>query len=132
MTTFKILGLSGLVLAATLFSGAALAGDVEDGKKVFRKCVACHSPDEGVNKIGPSLFGVGGRTPGTLDSFAKRYSPALIAFGDGGAVWDAATLDAYLVSPRTLIPKNRMGFPGMKDATERENVIAYLMSLTSE
>ena len=132
MNAGKILGLSGILLATTLFSEEVLAADPEAGKMVFRKCMACHSPEEGVNKIGPSLFGVVGRTPGTLESFDKRYSPAMKAFGAGGAVWDEATLDAYLASPRTTIPKNRMGFPGMKDATQRENVIAYLKTLIDE
>ena len=132
MNAGKVLAMSSLLLATTLFSGEVLAADPEAGKTVFRKCMACHSPEAGVNKIGPSLFGVVGRTPGTLESFAKRYSPAMKAFGTDGAVWDEATLDAYLTSPRTTIPKNRMGFPGMKDATQRENVIAYLKTLIDE
>lgn len=132
MNAGKVLAMSSLLLATTLFSGEVLAADAEEGKKVFRKCMACHSPEAGVNKIGPSLFGVVGRTPGTLESFAKRYSPAMKAFGADGAVWDEATLDAYLTSPRTTIPKNRMGFPGLKDATQRENVIAYLKTLIDE
>ncbi len=43
----------------------ALAGEpAEAGAKVFRKCRACHSPDAGVNKVGPSLHGVFGRPAG--------------------------------------------------------------------
>ncbi|MEE8258208.1 MAG: cytochrome c family protein [Sphingomonadales bacterium] len=132
MNAGKILAMSGLLLATTLFSGEVLAADAEEGKVVFRKCIACHSPEAGVNKMGPSLFGIFGKTPGTVESFAKRYSPAMKAFGADGAVWDEATLDAYLASPRTTIPKNRMGFPGLKDATQRENVIAYLKTLIDE
>lgn len=132
MKTTKTLPLIGLLLAASFMSGEALAGDSVAGQMVFRKCAICHSPDPGVNKIGPSLFGVVGRTPGALASFAKRYSPAMKAFGESGAVWDEATLILYLTSPRTLVPKGRMVFPGLKDATQREDVVAYLKTLTDD
>ena len=34
-------------------------GDVEHGKKVFKKCAACHSINQGgKNKIGPKLWNV--------------------------------------------------------------------------
>lgn len=90
----------------------------------------CHSPDEGVNKIGPSLFGVVGRTPGGIESF--RYSKAMTAFGEDGKVWTEELLNEYLLSPRVLIPGNRMGFPGLRDETQREDIIAYLKTLTNE
>lgn len=132
MNALKQIGLGGVLLASFLLPGETLAGDAEAGKTVYRGCAACHSTDQDVNKIGPSLYGVVGRTTGSLESFAKRYSPAMKAFGEGGGVWDDATLDAYLASPRTFIPKNRMAFPGVKDATKREDLIAYLNSLVGE
>ena len=132
MNALKLIGLGGVLLASVILPVETLAGDAEAGKTAFRACAACHSTEQGVNKIGPSLFGVVGRTPGSLESFAKRYSPAMKAFGEGGALWDDATLDAYLVSPRTFIPKNRMGYPGLKDATKREDLIAYLNTLVVE
>ena len=50
------------VLAAgvvALASQAALAeGDVTHGKKVFKKCAACHSLEAGKKKVGPSLAGL--------------------------------------------------------------------------
>jgi Fe-S oxidoreductase len=40
-------------------------GSVEHGKKVFKKCAACHSIKEGGgNKIGPALYSVVGRAVG--------------------------------------------------------------------
>ena len=50
-------------------------GDVEHGKKVFKKCAACHSIKEGgKNKIGPALWSVMLRKSGELDDF--KYSKA--------------------------------------------------------
>ena len=46
-------------------------------------------------------------------------------------VWDAATLDAYLLDPQKLVPQNKMPFPGLKTANERKDVIAYLVAATS-
>lgn len=30
-------------------------GDVGKGEKIFRKCIACHTLEEGKNKVGPTL-----------------------------------------------------------------------------
>lgn len=78
----------------------------------------------GQKKVGPNLYGVIGRTPGTLEGY--KYSPAMIAFGETGAVWNAATLDSYLLAPRDVVSKTKMIFPGLPDAQARANLIAYL------
>ena len=40
-------------------------GDLAHGKKVFKKCAACHSiVKDGGNKIGPALYNVVGRAVG--------------------------------------------------------------------
>ena len=105
---------------------AAAAGDATNGEKVCRKCMACHSAEPGKNKVGPSLFGVVGRTSGTVEGF--KYSDAM---KNAGIVWGEDTLDEYLADPRGVVPKTRMAFPGLKDAQDREDVIAYLESLHS-
>jgi len=117
---------SAVAAAAVLavLSGAALAdGDVEDGKKVFNKCKACHSLEAGQNKIGPSLAGVIGRPAGSVEGF--KYSDAM---KNSGVVWDAETLDKYLADPKGFIPGNKMAFVGLKKEDDREDVIAYLQS----
>ena len=88
-----------LGLATGSLSSAALAeGDPEAGKKVFRKCVACHSLEAGKKKAGPSLYGVVSSVPGTVEGY--KYSKAMKAFGEAGDVWDEAVLDAFLEAPR--------------------------------
>ena len=70
---------------------------------------------------GPSLYGVIGRTAGTHEGF--RYSPALTG---AGFVWDGAGIDHWLENPRTFLPGNKMTFPGLPDATDRRDVVAFL------
>ena len=48
-------------------------GTIEHGKKVFKKCAACHSINEGgKNKIGPALWSVMSRKSGELNDY--KYS----------------------------------------------------------
>ena len=114
----------GLVLAAS--AAPAFAGDAANGAKVFKKCKACHVVDSAKNKVGPSLQGVVGRTPGSVGGF--KYSSAMTGFGASGVVWDAATLNTFLTKPKALVPKTKMSFPGLKKQSDRDDVIAYLQS----
>ena len=74
--------------------------------------------------IGPSLFNVIDRHSGQLPGF--HYSDANL---NSGLIWNAATLDRYLAGPRELVPGTRMTFPGLKDAQQRADLIAYLATL---
>ena len=114
----------GIVALLTFATSTAIAADVEAGKVAFKKCALCHTTEPGKNKIGPSLFGVVGRKAGSVDNFS--YSEAMKNFDH---TWDAETLDTYLADPRAVVPGTKMIFPGIKDKTEREDVIAYLETL---
>ena len=120
------------VLAMALAGHANTAhadGDVEAGEKLFKsQCQRCHTIEQGgKDRVGPNLFGVFGATAGQRsESFEKRYSTAL---KDSGVVWSEETLDGYLENPRKFIPKNRMGYAGLKDEDEREDLIAFLKSV---
>ena len=94
-------------------AGSALAQDAANGEKVFKKCAACHVPNEAKNKVGPTLHGVFGRTAGTVEGF--KYSEAMTEKGQGGLVWSAETIDAYIADPKGYIPKNKMAFPGSRN-----------------
>ena len=121
---FRISGLAvGVVLQVA--SCSVLAADVEAGKTAFKKCALCHTVETGKsNKIGPSLFGVVGRQSASLENF--NYSDGMKKFDHA---WDEQTLDLYLTDPRGTIPGTKMIFPGIKDKTERDDVIAYLETL---
>jgi cytochrome c len=112
------------ILLAFVATCPAVAADVEAGKNDFKKCALCHATEAGKNKIGPSLFGVIGRKAASLDNYS--YSEAMKKFDH---TWDAQTLDTYLADPRATVPGTKMIFPGIKDETERQDVIAYLETL---
>ena len=97
-------------------------GTIDHGKKVFKKCAACHSIDEGgKNKIGPALWSVMKRKSGELSDY--KYSKALLAYDK---VWDFNELNGFLLKPATWIKGNKMGFAGLKDEKDRASVILYL------
>ena len=111
---------------AVLAAGAARAdGDAARGEKRFEECATCHSTERGVNNVGPSLFGVLGRTAGEIADF--RYSPAMRT---SGITWTAQTLDKFVADPQQEVPGNRMPFAGMPDAGDRADLIAYLQKAT--
>lgn len=105
--------------------GTAKAQDAAAGQKVFARCAPCHNVDKPQNKVGPTLQGLFGRTAGTLEGY--NYSTAN---KDSGIVWDAATLDEYLVDPKAKIPGTKMVFAGLKNEADRANLIAYLQEAT--
>ncbi len=101
-----------------------MAGDPEAGANVFKKCKACHAIEPGVNKVGPSLFGVVGRPVAAEEGF--RYSDAMKALGGN---WTPERIDQYLIKPKEYVPGTKMGFSGLRNEADRLNVIAYLESL---
>jgi len=106
------------------FAELMAAADIGDGAKVFKKCSACHSLVQGENKVGPYLYGVVNRDIDAAVGF--EYSEALLQVGD---VWTPEALSAFLENPRKAAPGTSMGFSGLKKATDRADVIAYLDSL---
>ena len=118
--------LFGILGAALIAAGAAqAAGNATAGAQVFARCAMCHANAKGEgNKIGPNLFGVVGRKAGTAPQFS--YSPAL---QKAGFVWTNDKLDAWITSPATLVPGNKMAFAGIPSAAQRADLIAYLDSL---
>jgi cytochrome c len=112
------------LLLATATSAAFAAADPAQGQKAFHNCVACHSPAQGANSVGPSLFGIVGRKAGSVPGLA--YSRAMKT---SNLSWTAQNLDAYIADPQKLVPGNHMAYSGLPDAQERAALIAYLQSL---
>lgn len=75
----------GFVLQATSIAHAA--GDAANGATIFQQCRACHSPSQGVNMVGPSLYNVVGRPAGSIQGYA--YSQAMQEIGEEGFGMDA-------------------------------------------
>lgn len=100
---------------------ASLTGDAVNGEKVFAQCKTCHVAEKGVNRVGPSLWGIVGRKSGSIEGF--RYSPAN---KNSGLVWTEDQLFTYLEAPQKTIPGTYMAFAGLKKPQDRADVIAYL------
>ena len=97
-------------------------GDVEHGKKVFKKCAACHSINQGGgNKIGPKLWGVMFRPVASITDY--KYSKALSEYNKE---WSWEEMNGFLIKPSAWIKGNKMGFAGLKKEKDRASVILYL------
>jgi len=123
----------GYVIEAAEEAGGAEAGpdlgtllasaDPAAGEKIFAKCTACHTVDQGgANGIGPNLFGVMGQPIGKhVAGFA--YSGDLS--GHGGD-WTWENMDAWLTSPKKFAAGTKMSFAGLGKPEDRANLMAFL------
>jgi cytochrome c len=112
-------------LMAAGLSAPARAADPAAGKQVFQsQCAICHSDQSGVNKIGPSLFGVVDRHTGSEPGY--DYS---VANKNANLVWTPAELDLYIAHPQKIVPGTKMPYGGLHNATKRANLIAFLETL---
>lgn len=120
MTKLATLGVS---LAISLAASSAFAdGDAAKGEKVFKKCKACHTIEQGgKNKIGPNLFGIVGKKSASVEEY--KYSKAM---KNADLTWDEATLSEYLKKPKAFVKGTKMSFAGLKKEKDRDNLIAYL------
>jgi len=93
------------------------------GEALSRMCHACHGFDESAARtLGPNLRGVIGRAVASEEGY-DRYSSAMAAYG---GVWSVERLDRYLRSPADEVEGTSMVFPGVPDAGERADIIAWL------
>lgn len=107
--------------------GLLASADVASGQKIAKKCAACHSFDKGgPNKVGPNLFGVVMAAKGHVDGFA--YSDALLTSGENDN-WTYTSLNHFLKKPKDYAPGTKMNFAGIKKASQRADLVAYLRSL---
>ena len=97
--------------------------DLANGEAKFALCQSCHTVQEGgANMTGPNLHGVFGRKTASVAEF--KYSDALKG---ANFVWEPHHLDEWLTKPQDFLPGTKMTFPGLSDAKDRTDVIAYLM-----
>ncbi|MGR3815914.1 MAG: c-type cytochrome [Cognatishimia activa] len=118
----KKIALMAAALAA-LSTAAMAEGDIKAGKKVFKKCKACHSLKPEDNKVGPTLYNIIDAASGANPDF--RYSKAM---SEAGLTWDVETLSAFLTKPKDVVPRTSMAFSGLKKPEQVDDLIAYLQS----
>ncbi|QRM57557.1 cytochrome c family protein [Sinorhizobium sp. BG8] len=121
---YRILLIGASVAMFSGYAAHAEGGDATAGATVFNKCKACHTAEDDKNKVGPSLFGVIGRTAGTHEGF--KYSSAMVDAGKAGLVWDEASLRDYLHNPKAKVKGTKMAFAGLKNEDDITNLLAYL------
>ncbi len=106
---------------------ASLVGeaDAEKGAKLFNKCKACHTNEQGgANKVGPHLWGVVDRAKGSVDGF--KYSEAMTTKGGN---WDNEALASFLHKPKEYIDGTKMIFSGFSSDSDVANMVAFLNTL---
>ncbi len=124
--------LSPLLAAALLTAACGVPNDefadadLARGELLSLACVVCHTLGQGESHLaGPNLHGVFGRSAGTAAGF--EYSTAL---RQAGIVWTPDELDAWLAEPDDFVPGNHMVFAGYRSASDRTDLLAYLLHAT--
>ena len=129
VTAAKPKGDGGAVQAT--FDVAAVLGQLpkanaDAGADVFKKCLACHTPNKGDrNLVGPNLWGVVGRKVASASGFG--YSDAM---KNQGGEWTWDRLAKYLHKPAEAIPGNKMVFQGVTDSADLADLLVYLRKLS--
>lgn len=113
--------------AAAMAAGEVPAGDVKKGAALFKaKCATCHSCVQGGPTMqGPNLYNIMGQKAGqsTGFKFTKNIKSADIT-------WDNQTMFDWLASPKQMVKGTTMAFQGFKKEQDRNDVIAYLNTLS--
>lgn len=92
------------------------------GMRSFIRCRSCHTLGlEEPHTVGPNLNALFGSAAGKREGF--NYSEALAG---SDIKWTKETLKAWLKSPSTYIPGNKMAFAGIQNEKELEALLAYL------
>ena len=132
MRIFQLCGLTAVVVVA--LSGPALAeGDATKGKAAYAKCGICHQVGPGAKTlVGPELNGTVGRRAASVADYP--YSPGMKKLGEEGFTWTDANLDKWIADPKAMIADSPMAlaFPGIPDAGERIDIIAYLKTVPAQ
>lgn len=127
--------------STTAFAESHASGDPAEGEKVFRQCKSCHSIQDADGndiqkggKVGPNLYGVAGRTAGSVDGFG--YSKFMVAAGEAGLTWDEEHFVPYVQDATGFLrdylddksARGKMTYRVRKE-DDAINVWAYLVSV---
>ncbi len=129
----KILVKTALLGAALVWSASAYAaGDAAKGQATFNsKCKMCHAVGATAKAgVGPVQNNLIGATAGSRAGF--NYSPAMKEAGEKGMVWTEENVGKFLENPKAVVAGTKMAFPGLKEAQDRDDVIAFLKTQTGQ
>ncbi|WP_299194341.1 cytochrome c family protein [uncultured Erythrobacter sp.] len=97
------------------------------GERVFAKCQACHTVEQGgAAGVGPNLYGIMGAPVGGVSGYS--YSPAMAGFGGN---WGWEEMNQWLASPRRYVDGTKMSFAGLSSIEDRAAVAMYMNSFGS-
>ena len=125
----RLAALGALLALALASPTGVLAQDIAKGEKNFKKCIACHSIEEGgKNKTGPNLWNIMNRGTAQAD---YKYSKQFLAWAEENPVWTPELMDAWLENSKKLVKGTKMAFKEKKE-DKRADLIAYLQSMGVE
>jgi cytochrome c len=100
----------------------AVTAAISTAPASFAMCSTCHSvTKDGSAGVGPNLYAIIGKKAGGAPGF--NYSTAL---KESGLIWDEATLEKFVESPRGVIAGTRMSYGGQRDPAKRKEIIDWL------
>lgn len=107
--------------------GTLLAtADVAKGQAAAKACAACHDFTKGgPNKVGPNLWDVVQRAPGSHEGYA--YTDGMKA--KSAEPWTYEALNTFLTAPGAYVKGTKMVLKIPK-ADVRANILAYLATLS--
>jgi len=96
-------------------------------KKSFKKCVSCHTIEEGgKNKMGPNLWNIMNRGIGQMDNY--KYSKKFSAWAKKNTMWSPELMDEWLAKSRSMVKGTKMNFREKRES-KRAATIVYLRSM---
>ena len=95
--------------------------------KSFRKCVSCHTIEEGGrNKVGPNLWNIMNRGIGQMENY--KYSKKFSAWAKKNTMWTPVLMNQWLTKSRSMVKGTKMNFRE-KNEKKRAATIVYLRSM---
>ena len=95
--------------------------------KSFRKCVSCHTIEEGgKNKMGPNLWNIMNRGIGQMENY--KYSKKFSAWAKKNTMWTPVLMDEWLTKSKSMVKGTRMNFREKRES-KRAATIVYLRSM---